>query len=185
MFKRFGMRDFWNSHIETEADLTRLINDPYFMHEKNMDYQGIFFSLQKSKDFLRESNALGIPMDKAESIARDIMDTTYNIKSYFFTEVKLRGLGNMQNEKVVTPEIMNSIILRLKDKYKNAYKPETYEKIEELIEFWLMTRDFREPTTDLLKQQEKDFMAMNDKISKKELEFHMQSQNWNGRSERR
>tara|TARA_R100000353_G_scaffold33511_1_gene26869 strand:+ start:7948 stop:17496 length:9549 start_codon:yes stop_codon:yes gene_type:complete len=183
MFKRFGMRDFWNSHIETEADLTRLINDPYFMHEKNMDYQGIFFSLQKSKDFIRESNALGVPMDKAESIVRDVMDTTYNIKSYFFTEVKLRGLGNMQNEKVVTPEIMNSIILRLKDKYKNAYKPETYEKIEEMIDYWLMTRDFREPTTDLLKQQEKDFMAMNDKLSK-ELEFHSQSQNWNGRSEK-
>lgn len=179
LFKRLGMRDFWNTHIEAEKDLKRLMVDPYHMHEKVMDYQGIFYSLQQSKDFIRESQNIGIPTDRAERIVRDIMDSTYNIKSYFHTETKLRGIGDMQNEKIVTPEIVNSIIRRLKDKYGNTYKAETYNKLEELIDFWLLSRDFRTPNSDLLLKQEQDFQEVNARLQK-ELEYHVGSNNWNG-----
>jgi len=165
MFKRFGMQDYWTTHIELDKDLKRLTDaEPYHMHEKLMDYQGIFYSMGKSKEFIREAASTGLGSETAEKIVKNVMDTTYNIKGYWHSEVQLRGIGNMQGERVVTVKDMNNIIMRLKDKYKNAYKPETYEQIETLIDSWLLSRDFRSTSSDLLKRAEEDLAIVNKKI---------------------
>ena len=169
LFKRFGLKDFWNTHIETEINLKEIMNSsPYLMHEKLMDYQGIFSSLQRSRDFIREAANTGVGTETAEKIVADIVDTTYRIKSFFYTETQLYGIGNMEKEIKITPKEINGIIVRLKDKYRNQYKnrDDLVNEIETLIDYWLLTRDFRSAQTDILKHQEKDFVEVDAKIRK-------------------
>lgn len=161
LFKRFGLKDFWTSGAEGKANLEKLLknDDIYMVHQRLMDYMGLYVSIKSSKQFIQDitKSNKDIGSETAEKIVMDIMDATYNIKTFNFEERQLKGLGDISAERRVEAQDINNIILSLKEKYAKKYDKETFVRIEELMEFWLQTRELQPSRTNIQKQQEKDF----------------------------
>lgn len=180
LFKDFGLLDTYNSDIETKLSLKLIIDNPTLMHNKLMEYQGMWRSLRLSDYFIQ---SMGVREDvpytseSAQQIVKEVIRNTYNIKSFMQENSGLALNTVVGGKRNAQPKDINQYIANMKLEYQQKY-PEIFTEIEAVIDSWLLTKTAMvEPSkTKFQYKQQLDLFAEG-KALDKEIFFYLKNGN--------
>ncbi len=182
LFKQAGLLDTYNSDIESKLNLKLLIKEPTLLHNKLMEYQGMWRSLRLSDYFINSMSAReDIPYgsETAELIVKDIIRTTYNIKSFLQENSSITMDTVIGGKRNAEPKDINQNIANLKQQYAEKY-PEIFKEIESVMDSWLLTKTAMiDPAkTKFQEEMHVDLFQQGLKMDK-EIEFYLKNGNEN------